>query len=374
MARRAVRLAAIALMVFGTYNLCSLWSWQFHAPDLGDRSPTRVLSSEFSHRELRGLERALGAAAFRNRTVIITTLNRAWVSAGILDLFLGSFRAGQGTEPLLDHLLIVAVDKISHDLCLAIHSHCYALRTTGLDFASAKGFMTHDFIQLMWRRIYLLGVVLELGYSFVFSDADVMWFRDPFQHFHPDADLEMACDYYPVHHGDSAYPNCGFMHAHANNRTLQLYKYWYHARLAFPGQPDQDVLTAAMFKDEYWDMGVKTRFLRTELFGSFCQAKHRVGEICTMHANCCIGMHRKVKDLQLLSSDWAGYVNRSRSSHNRFRNSSFAKEAGDFRWSAPRECLASMYKGKSVYIPVRKKKPKWWRKRSLELQQWITSW
>ncbi|KAG6533132.1 hypothetical protein ZIOFF_006997 [Zingiber officinale] len=44
-------------------------------------------------------------AAMENKTVILTTLNAAWASPGsIIDLFFQSFRTGDGTRRLLDHL------------------------------------------------------------------------------------------------------------------------------------------------------------------------------------------------------------------------------------------------------------------------------
>ncbi|KAG6487422.1 hypothetical protein ZIOFF_056008 [Zingiber officinale] len=51
------------------------------------------------------LEKVLKEAAMENKTVILTTLNAAWASPGsIIDLFFQSFRTGDGTRRLLDHL------------------------------------------------------------------------------------------------------------------------------------------------------------------------------------------------------------------------------------------------------------------------------
>ncbi|KAG6535765.1 hypothetical protein ZIOFF_000794 [Zingiber officinale] len=58
------------------------------------------------------LEKVLKEAAMENKTVILTTLNAAWASLGsIIDLFFQSFRTGDGTRRLLDHLVIIALDK-----------------------------------------------------------------------------------------------------------------------------------------------------------------------------------------------------------------------------------------------------------------------
>ena len=47
-----------------------------------------------------------------DRTVILTVVNEAWARPdSILDLFLESFRTGDGTKRLLNHLLIIAEDS-----------------------------------------------------------------------------------------------------------------------------------------------------------------------------------------------------------------------------------------------------------------------
>jgi hypothetical protein len=105
-----------------------------------------------------------------NKTVIITTLNEAWATQNaMIDLFLESFRCGNGTERFLRNLIIVALDQKAYDRCVTIHPHCLQLRTEGVDFSGEKLFMTSDYLRMMWRRIEFLRQVLEEGYSFVFS-------------------------------------------------------------------------------------------------------------------------------------------------------------------------------------------------------------
>lgn len=121
------------------------------------------------------LELALEEAAMPNKTVIIAVVNRAYVEQSIkadttmLDLFLESFWLGEGTRPLLDNLLIVAVDQTAYDRCLFKRLHCYRLLTDGVDFATEKVYMSQDFIKMMWRRTNLLLDVLKRGYSFIFT-------------------------------------------------------------------------------------------------------------------------------------------------------------------------------------------------------------
>lgn len=102
--------------------------------------------------------------------MILTTINEAWARPGsVTDLFLESFRIGYNTRKLLDHLVIIALDKKAYIRCLSIHVHCFGLITKGVDFSGEKKFMTKDYLKMMWRRIDFLRFVLERGYNFVFS-------------------------------------------------------------------------------------------------------------------------------------------------------------------------------------------------------------
>jgi hypothetical protein len=116
------------------------------------------------------LERVLSAAAMAKDTVILTTLNSAWSEPGsVVDVFLESFRIGESTRALLDHLVIVSLDMTAHARCKQIHQHCFALVTSGVDFSGQKNFMSDGYLKMMWRRIDFLRQVLEKGYSFVFT-------------------------------------------------------------------------------------------------------------------------------------------------------------------------------------------------------------
>ncbi|KAG6478885.1 hypothetical protein ZIOFF_062330 [Zingiber officinale] len=116
------------------------------------------------------IEKVLKEAAMKNKTVILTTLNTAWASPGsIIDLFFQSFRTGDGTRRLLDHLVIIALDKKAYIRCISLHTHYFALYTEGMDFSDEKIYMTAGYLSMMWRRIEFLRVILEMGYNFIFS-------------------------------------------------------------------------------------------------------------------------------------------------------------------------------------------------------------
>ncbi|KFK23758.1 hypothetical protein AALP_AAs70123U000100, partial [Arabis alpina] len=98
----------------------------------------------------------------------------------MLDLFLESFWEGEGTLPLMDHLMVVAADQTAYERCLFKRLHCYKMVTEGVDLEGEKVYMSKDFIEMMWRRTRLLLDVLRRGYNLVFTDTDVMWLRSPF--------------------------------------------------------------------------------------------------------------------------------------------------------------------------------------------------
>lgn len=239
---------------------------------------------------------------------------------------------GEGTERFVDHLVIVALDQKTYERCIFVHVHCFQLRTEGVDFSGVKAFRSSDYVKMMWRRIQFLREVLEEGYSFVFTDADILWFRDPFPLFSPEADLQIACDFYngrPNSLKNNA--NGGFVFARSNKRTIQFYKYWHKARELFPDKHDQDVFDKIKHDEALADMGLRVSFLDTKYISGFCQPRGDLVTVCTMHANCCYDLESKLQDLRLILSDW-----------RKFRSMSpQEKRVHKFSWSAPKACLLS---------------------------------
>ncbi|XP_059279724.1 uncharacterized protein At4g15970-like [Lycium ferocissimum] len=276
------------------------------------------------------LEKVLKDAAMADRTVILTTLNEAWAAPdSVLDLFLESFRIGNHTRELLNHLVIIALDEKAFSRCLAVHTHCYALVSEGVDFSKEAYFMTHDYLKMMWRRIDFLKDVLEMGYNFVFTDADVMWFRNPFPHFYEDADFQIACDHFLGNPEDvENRPNGGFLFVRSNNRSIEFYKFWYTSRETYPDLHDQDVLNNIKYDSFIIDIDLKMRFLDTTYFGGFCEPSKDLNEVCTMHANCCFGMESKLHDLRVLLQDWKNFLSLPPT----------LKRSLAFSWRVPQNC------------------------------------
>ncbi|GMH17451.1 hypothetical protein Nepgr_019292 [Nepenthes gracilis] len=265
-----------------------------------------------------------------NKTIILTTLNEAWAAPNsTFDLFLESFKIGNNTPWLLKHLVVVALDENAYGRCVMVHPHCYLLHTGGTNFSKEAYFLSPTYLQMMWRRIDLLHTVLRLGYNFIFTDVDIMWLRNPFPHFYAEADFQIACDHFNGNSSDiNNFPNGGFNYIISNNRTVHFYEFWYQSRLKYPGEHDQDVLNKIKHDPTVRNIGLKMRFLDTIYFGGFCEPSRDMNEVCTMHANCCIGLEKKVHDLSLVLQDWKMYM--SLPPDQRSPNSS--------RWRAPQKC------------------------------------
>jgi len=257
------------------------------------------------------LDLVLAKIANLNRTVIITVLNGAWAETNsMIDLFLESFHMGERTQELLNNLLIVALDGKAYNRCHQIHPHCYSLKTRGIDFSAEKVYMSEDYMKMMWRRLRFLLEILKRGYSIIFSDADILWLRNPMGRLAEDADIQMACDKY---NGDpfDVYndANTGFMYVRSNEQTISFYRYWYLSRRFFSGQKEQDVLNSLKLSWGFARRGMKFVFLDTKYFGGFCERSLDLDDVYTMHANCCRGLKAKLIDLRNAIDNWAEYRN-----------------------------------------------------------------
>lgn len=154
-----------------------------------------------------------------------------------------------------------------------------------------------------------------------------MWLRDPFQHFSQEADFEIACDNFNGNSYDRHNsPNGGFTYVKSNDRTIKFYKFWYSSRWAHPTLHDQDVLNKIKF-DRYIDsIELKMMFLDTDYFGGFCEPSRDFNLVCTMHANCCVGLQNKINDLAILLEDWRRFMSSQPSMNTHYS------------WSVPQNC------------------------------------
>ncbi|GMH06725.1 hypothetical protein Nepgr_008565 [Nepenthes gracilis] len=294
--------------------------------------------------EEHSLEKVLKDIATEDKTVIITTINEAWAAPNsIVDLFLESFRIGDRTRKLMNHLVIVALDQKAYKRCLILHAHCFSLATEGVNFSREAYFMTPNYLKMMWRRIGFLLSVLEMGYNFVFTDADVMWFRDPFTHFHSDGDFQIACDHFSGNSLElSNRPNGGFNYVKSNNRTIKFYEFWYSSQDKHPGCHDQDVLNIIKYDPFVEEIGLKMRFLDTAYFGGLCEPSRDFNQVCTMHANCCVGMNSKLYDLRIMLQDWRLFMAMLPA----------LKRSSSYFWRVPKNCSLGSFHHPSASVMV----------------------
>ncbi|KAF3433216.1 hypothetical protein FNV43_RR24318 [Rhamnella rubrinervis] len=250
------------------------------------------------------------ASKAHDSTVIIAIVNRAYVEGDypMLDLFLDSFKFGDNTSILFNHLILVAIDQTSFEKCKSLRLvHCYKLETDGVDFEGEKVYMSDDFIKMMWRRTMFLGEVLKRGYNFVFTDTDVMWLRNPFTRLSNDQniDLQISTDSF---NGDPCSEaniiNTGFYVARSNNKTISLFDAWFARKENSTGMKEQDVLQRMIQEGVFKELKLGVRFLDTLYFSGFCEASKDFAAVTTVHANCCRTISAKLIDLKNVINDW----------------------------------------------------------------------
>ncbi|XVF33659.1 hypothetical protein REPUB_Repub17cG0187000 [Reevesia pubescens] len=291
------------------------------------------------------LDLALEEASMPNKTVIIAVVNKAYVEQSVdaettmLDLFLESFWLGDDTRALLDHLLIVTVDQTAYERCKFKRLHCYRLVTEGVDFGGEKVFMSQDFIKMMWRRTLFLSDVLRRGYSFIFTDSDIIWLRNPFSKLslNQTEDIQISVDNF---RGDPRPEynniNTGFQYTRSNNKTISLFDKWYSQKNHSTGKNDQQALQDLMHNGLFTQLGLRVRFLETRHFSGFCQESQDIAAVTTIHANCCRHINAKFRDLTTVFRDWKQFKS-DVTKHPEATGNITRK----FRWSVHTECRNS---------------------------------
>ncbi|KAF8044379.1 hypothetical protein BT93_A2389 [Corymbia citriodora subsp. variegata] len=274
------------------------------------------------------------ASTGNNKTVILTVVNKAYVEGdkSMLDLFLDGFWLGEGTRPLIHHLLIVAMDGTSFERCKFLGLHCYQLKTED-ELDGEEVYMTPGFLRMMWSRTQLLGNVLQRGYSFIFTDTDIMWLRDPFPNLNQNrsVDLQISVDGFNGNPwSEDNYMNTGFYMVRSNNRSITVFDEWYARRNASSGTKEQDVFTQIKQEGMFRTLGFSVMYLDTEYFSGFCQDSRDARAVITVHANCCRTIAAKVADLTAVLHDWKRF--------NGSPSSSSSNGTAAFQWSAHVAC------------------------------------
>ncbi|XP_030465020.1 uncharacterized protein At1g28695-like [Syzygium oleosum] len=346
-----LNLTVLSLLSSAVLLLCFLSANRFPRP-----CPARNPASAHAP-PTDSLGSALARAAMPDKTLIIAVVNRAYAEQGVdsdktmLGLFLESFWLGVGTRRLLDHVLVVAVDEAAYRRCLFQRLHCYRLETEGVDFRGEVVYMSEGFVRMMWTRTLFLTEVLRRGYSFIFTDTDVMWLRNPFMRLsrNQSEDLQISTDVFNGHPwSEKNLINTGFYFVRSNNKTVALFETWYTRKDNATGKKEQDVLLELAQEGAFEGLGLKVRFLDTRYFSGFCEDSKDIRAVCTVHANCCRSIRAKIIDLTAVLRDWKQF-RRSGKEANAAAGGANGT-AVPYRWSGHVGCWRSWKVGNSTLI------------------------
>lgn len=161
------------------------------------------------------------------------------------------------------------------------------------------------------------------------QDVDILWFRNPLRHISLFAHITISSDAYYGNPDDlNNFPNGGFLYVKSCQRTIDFYQNWYLARVNWTGAHEQWVFNQIKheFSAKY---GVKIQFIDTAVCGGFCNLNKDLSKICTLHANCCVGLGAKLHDLRGLLDDWRNYTALPIEE----------KMKGEFTWRLPGICI-----------------------------------
>ena len=118
-------------------------------------------------------------------------------------------------------------------------------------------------------------------------------------------DLQISTDIYLGNPWDENHLiNTGFYYVRSNNKTIALFEKWYSMEDNSTGLKEENVLLGLIQLGVMGQLGLKVRFLDTLYFTGFCQDSKDFRAVATDHANCCLTINAKVKDLRVVLRDW----------------------------------------------------------------------
>lgn len=185
---------------------------------------TRLLSKRDELAAL--LEPLLAAAAKRTDPAYSSSTKGGvlvmCVNSGNLDLLLNFVLSAKCRGIDVSNLVVFAADD-------AVDR---ALRSAGIvtfrhpalgDFrAEAAGrYGDHQFVEMMWLKMTCVFLVVDLGYDVLFQDADLVWWKSPWEEFakRPDIDTFWMDDGARTSRFAPHFPNTGFYLIRSNQRT-----------------------------------------------------------------------------------------------------------------------------------------------------------
>ena len=108
-----------------------------------------------------------------DRTVILTMVDESMASPGsLLEILLQSFKSGEGTQRLVNHLVIITMDLQAFEYCRSLHPYCIHPSIFPHQFATTKtqsSMRTPAYKLFTWTRRDVLFEVIRLGYNIIFT-------------------------------------------------------------------------------------------------------------------------------------------------------------------------------------------------------------
>ncbi|XP_031382781.1 uncharacterized protein At1g28695-like [Punica granatum] len=179
-----------------------------------------------------------------------------------------------------------------------------------------KPFRRTNRIEVEWRRNMLIQEVIELGYSFIYTDVDVLWFRNPFPLLGRYDAMVMA----PKHASDSQSitksPGGGFFYMHSNEIALEFLKLWNFERILYPDSDTQSTLEMILqSSDEFLGfLRNKMSYLDTVDYEDFCQGSVDLRRVYIARVNCSTESEHKIHDVEILLDSWKSFTNKQHQS------------------------------------------------------------
>ncbi|KAK7336063.1 hypothetical protein VNO77_16592 [Canavalia gladiata] len=290
------------------------------------------------------LIQVLRRASMSDRTVILTMVDESSASPGsILDILLESFKSGEGTKRLLNHLVIVSIDPQAFEYCRSLHPHCIHPSTFPHSFAlKRQSSASPDHNVFTWTRNDVLLQVIQLGYNIIFTDADVLWLRSPLINFNPVYELTISCNFLSDGQQGGYLHDGGIFFLKANAIAFEFLKYWKLTKIVYPGSPAvESFCTTIMERQDIVDAyGFRVKHVNATYFGGFCQInKDILKEAYAIHANCCEDLTSKVHDLRIVLNDWIHFRKRVSGDN--------ASDKMALRW--PQKCSKGKYTSKESH-------------------------
>ncbi|CAJ1790771.1 unnamed protein product [Sphenostylis stenocarpa] len=331
----------LSLVAFFIVLVCFLL---YHYPSSIERGVRKVVLLKHTSTN-QELDNMLKRATMPDRTVILTMVDESLASPGsILDTLLQSFKSGEGTQGLVNHLVIITMDPQALKYCRSLHPYCIHPSIFPHHFATkGQSIMTTPDLKLFaWTRKDILLEVIRLGYNIIFTDADVLWLRSPFINLNPINELTISCNVLSDGQKGSYLYDGGIFFLKANAISFEFFKYWKLTKILFPNDPAEESLCTTIkerqdIADSY---GFRVQLVNTSYFGGFCELnKDMFRDVYTIQANCCDDLKSKVHDLRIVLHDWI-----------RFRKRASGGNALDkmaLRW--PQKCTRSNFTSNHIH-------------------------